>query len=122
MTESLIAPLPTPQGATDDVAPPGSEERAASLIYRGPEAEAAPTAEAEAEDQSDAPAEDAAPVTYEPFVLPQGVEVDAVALEQAQSLFAEARLSHLAPAQLRRPADQEHDHADHRRLRHARDL
>ena len=93
MTESLIAPLPTPQGATDDVAPPGSEERAASLIYRGPEAEAAPTAEAEAEDQSDAPAEDAAPVTYEPFVLPQGVEVDAVALEQAQSLFAEARLS-----------------------------
>ena len=91
MTESLIAPLPTPQGATDDVAPPGSEERAASLIYRGPEAEAAPTAEAE--DQSDAPAEDAAPVTYEPFVLPQGVEVDAVALEQAQSLFAEARLS-----------------------------
>ncbi|NDH62915.1 MAG: hypothetical protein EBY18_14995 [Alphaproteobacteria bacterium] len=98
MTESLIAPLPTPQGATDDVAPPpstsgSSEERAASLIYRGPEAEAAPTAEAGAEDQSDAPAEDAAPVTYEPFVLPQGVEVDTVALEQAQSLFAEARLS-----------------------------
>ena len=100
MTESLIAPLPNTQGAVDDVAPPGSEDRAASdsapssvaaaaLIYRGPEAEAAQMAEAEAE----APAEEAAPVAYEPFALPQGVEVDTAALEEAQSLFAEARLS-----------------------------
>lgn len=96
MTESLIAPLPTPQGAVDDVAPHNPEEKAAAdaaaLIYRGPEAEAAQTAEVEAE--ADAPAaEEAAPVAYEPFVLPQGVEVDTAALEQAQSLFAEARLS-----------------------------
>lgn len=104
MTESLIAPIPNPKGAADIVAPPGPEEKAASdaaaLIYRGPPsqegAETAQTVEAEAE--ADAPAEEAAPATsetptYEPFVLPQGVEVDTAALEQAQSLFAEARLS-----------------------------
>ncbi len=98
MTESLIAPLPNPQGAADDVAPQHPEQQAASdaaaLIYGGPEAEVAQTAEAGA----DAPAEEAAPVdsetpTYEPFALPQGVEVDTAALEEAQSLFAEARLS-----------------------------
>ena len=92
MTESLIAPLPNPQGAVDDVAPPNPEQQAASdaaaLIYRGPEAEAAQTAEAEAPNT-----EEAVPVSYEPFALPQGVEVDTAALEQAQSLFAEARLS-----------------------------
>ncbi len=93
MTESLIAPSPSTQGAADDVAPRHPEQQAASdaaaLIYGGPDAEAAQTAEAEA----DAPAEEAAPVAYEPFALPQGVEVDTAALEEAQSLFAEARLS-----------------------------
>lgn len=105
MTESLIAPNTNTHGAREDVRPPGSEEQAASdsapssvaaaaLIYGGPDAETAQTAEAEAE----APAEEAAPVapetpTYEPFALPQGVEVDTAALEEAQSLFAEARLS-----------------------------
>jgi len=92
MTESLIAPLPNTQGAPDDVARSGSEENAASdaaaLIYRGPDAEAAETAEPDA-----SPAEEQAPVAYEPFELPQGVEVDTAALEEAQSLFAEARLS-----------------------------
>jgi hypothetical protein len=93
MTESLIAPIPNTQGAADDVAPQHPEQQAASdaaaLIYGGPDAEAAQTAEAGA----DAPAEEAAPVAYEPFALPQGVEVDTAALEEAQSLFAEARLS-----------------------------
>ena len=93
MTESLIAPNTNTHGATEDLRPPGSEEQAASdaaaLIYGGPDAETAQTAEAEA----DAPAEEATPVAYEPFVLPQGVEVDTAALEEAQSLFAEARLS-----------------------------
>ncbi|MEO8095770.1 MAG: hypothetical protein ABI632_12690 [Pseudolysinimonas sp.] len=103
MTESLIAPTTDTHGAGSNVAPPqstvgGSEEKAASdaaaLIYRGSDAEAAQTAEAGA----DALAEEAAPVapetpTYEPFALPQGVEVDTAALEEAQSLFAEARLS-----------------------------
>ena len=92
MTESLIAPLPNTPGAPDDVAPQTPEERAASdaadLIYRGPEAEAVETAEPDAP-----PAEEQAPVAYEPFELPQGVEVDTAALEEAQSLFAEARLS-----------------------------
>jgi hypothetical protein len=102
MTESLIAPTNDTHGAGSDVAPPqstvgASEEKtapnsassdAAALIYRGPEAETAQTAEAEA------PAtEEAVPVSYEPFALPQGVEVDTAALEEAQSLFAEARLS-----------------------------
>ncbi len=99
MTESLIAPIPDTQGAVDTVVPPSPEDRAASdsapssvaaaaLIYRGPEAETAQAAEA------DPPAaEEAVPVSYEPFALPQGVEVDTAALEEAQSLFAEARLS-----------------------------
>ncbi len=92
MTESLIAPEQTSQGAGNDVVPPSPEEQAASdaaaLIYRGPEAEAVETAEPEAP-----PAEEQAPVTYEPFELPQGVEVDTAALEEAHQLFAEARLS-----------------------------
>jgi hypothetical protein len=92
MTESLIAPIPNTQGAPDDVAPQTPEGRAASdaadLIYRGAEAEAVETAEPDA-----SPAEEQAPVAYEPFELPQGVEIDTAALEEAQSLFAEARLS-----------------------------
>ena len=92
MTESLIAPEQTSQGAGNDVAPQTPAEQAASdaaaLIYRGPDAEAAETAESEAP-----PAEEQAPVSYEPFALPQGVEVDTAALDEAQSLFAEARLS-----------------------------
>jgi hypothetical protein len=92
MTESLIAPNPNSQGAPDDVAPPSPEQQAASdaadLIYRGPEAEAVETTEPEAP-----PAEEQELVAYEPFQLPQGVEVDSAALEEAQSLFAEARLS-----------------------------
>ncbi len=97
MTESLIAPLPYTQGAADDVAPPppsnsSPEQQVApnpgSLLYPEPEANSAEAAEV------DSPAaEEAAPVAYEPFVLPQGVEVDTAALEEAQSLFAEARLS-----------------------------
>ena len=97
MTESLIAPIPDTPGAPDDVTPPssrheGPEEQAASdpsaLLYRAPEAEADETAEPDAP-----PAEEQAAVTYEPFQLPQGVEVDSTTLEEAQSLFAEARLS-----------------------------
>src|SRR3990167_7943597 len=92
MTESLIAPEQISQGAGNDVVPPTPEQQAASdaadLIYRGPEAEAVETAEPEAP-----PAEEQAPVSYEPFALPQDVEVDTAALEEAQSLFAEARLS-----------------------------
>ena len=97
MTESLIAPEQTSQGAGNDVVPShstggGPEQQAASdaaaLIYRGPEAEAVEVAEPDAP-----PAEEPAPVSYEPFELPQGVEVDTAALEEAQSLFAEARLS-----------------------------
>ncbi len=97
MTESLIAPLQAPQGAPDDVVPPSStreapEEQVASdgaaQIYRGPEAAADETAESEAP-----PAEAEVHAAYEPFVLPEGVEVDAAALDEAQQLFAEARLS-----------------------------
>jgi hypothetical protein len=92
MTESLIAPEQISQGAGNDVVPPTPEQQAASdaadLIYRGPEAEAVETAEPEAP-----PTEEQAPVSYEPFALPQDVEVDTAALEEAQSLFAEARLS-----------------------------
>ena len=97
MTESLIAPSPNTQGAVDDVAPPSSRNEepdqqatsdAAALLYRGPEAEAAEPAEPDAPDT-----EEQASVAYEPFQLPQGVEVDTAALEEAQSLFAEARLS-----------------------------
>ncbi len=97
MTESLIAPANDTHGAGSGAAPPqptvgSSEERAASdaaaLIYRGPEAEVAQTAEAEGP-----VTEEPVAVSYEPFALPQGVEVDTAALEEAQSLFAEARLS-----------------------------
>ena len=107
MTESLIAPIPDTSGALDDAAPPGPEEKAtadaAALIYRAASpqegAAAAQTADPEAEEAgaeeagAETPAEEAVPVAYEPFVLPPGVEVDTAALEQAQSLFAEARLS-----------------------------
>jgi len=100
MTESLIAPEPASQGAGNDVAPPssrneGPEQQAAvdpsALLYRGPDAEAGEAAEAT--DREAPPADEQVPVTYEPFELPQGVEVDSAALEEAQSLFAEARLS-----------------------------
>jgi hypothetical protein len=57
------------------------------LLYPTPEVEAA-----QAEPEAPA-AEENAPVSYEPFELPQGVEVDAAALEEAHQLFAEARLS-----------------------------
>lgn len=102
MTESLIAPIPDTSGALDDAAPPGPEEKAtadaAALIYQAASpqegAVAAQTADPEAEEAgAETPAEDAAPVAYEPFALPPGVEVDTAALEEAQSLFAEARLS-----------------------------
>lgn len=97
MTESLIAPSPNTPGAPDDVAPPNPEEQAvsdaAALIYRGPEAEAAETAEPEAPPAPDTLPGEQAPVSYEPFALPEGVEVDTAALTEAQSLFAEARLS-----------------------------
>ncbi|MBX9946073.1 MAG: hypothetical protein K2Y40_18505 [Reyranella sp.] len=97
MTESLIAPIPDTSGARNDAASQIPEERAAAdaaaLIYRGPEAEAAQTADPEAP-AAEEPAPDApeAPA-YEPFALPDGVEVDTAALEEAQQLFAEARLS-----------------------------
>ena len=102
MTESLIAPSPNPQGAPDDVAPPSSRNEgpdqqatsdAAALLYRGPEAEAAEPAEPDAPPAPDTLSGEQAPVAYEPFQLPQGVDVDTAALEEAQSLFAEARLS-----------------------------
>jgi len=97
MTESLLAPDPTSRGAEDPVVPPTPEERAtadaAAAIYRGPEAEAA--AETATPEPEAPAAEEAAetPLSYEPFALPEGVEVDTAALEEAQSLFAEARLS-----------------------------
>lgn len=110
MTESLIAPDHIARSAEGDVVPPGPEERAASdpapssvaaaaAIYRGPEAETAaevanpppgveaPTT-AEEEEGAETP-----PSSYEPFALPEGVTIDTAALEVAQSLFAEARLS-----------------------------
>lgn len=59
-----------------------------------PANETAPTGTAPTAAEPKAPpAEDQAPVSYEPFALPQGVEVDTAALAEAQSLFAEARLS-----------------------------
>ena len=101
MTESLIAPEQTSQGAGNDVAAQTPEEQAASdaaaLIYRGPDAAAAETAEPEAPPAPDTLSGEQAPVSYEPFQLPQGVEVDSTALQEAQSLFAEARLSHAPP-------------------------
>lgn len=80
MTDSLIAPIPNTPGAPDDIAPkteePGQQSAPESLLSPAPEAP-----------------EEQAPVAYEPFELPQGVEVDAAALEEAHQLFAEARLS-----------------------------
>lgn len=97
MTESLIAPIPDTQGAPDDVTLQSPEEKAtsdaAALIYRAPEVEAGETAEPDAPFAPDTLSGEQAAVTYEPFALPKGVEVDSTALEEAQSLFAEARLS-----------------------------
>ena len=103
MTESLIAPDHIARGAEGDVVPPGPEERAASdaaaQIYRGAEAETAaeaaePPAEAKApETAEEEKGAETPPSSYEPFALPEGVTIDTAALEVAQSLFAEARLS-----------------------------
>lgn len=107
MTESLIAPDHIARGAEGDVVPPGPGERAASdaaaAIYRGPLEErrtetAAETADpppgAEAPETADGEqGAETPPSSYEPFVLPEGVTIDTAALEVAQSLFAEARLS-----------------------------
>ncbi len=74
MTESLIAPIPDTSGARSDAASQIPEDRAAAdaaaLIYRGPEAETAQTADPEAP-AAEEPAPDApeAPA-YEPFALP----------------------------------------------------
>ena len=115
MTESLIAPIPDTSGALDDAAPPGPDGKAtadaAALIYQAASpqegAAAAQTADPQAEEAgAETPAEEAAPVAYEPFALPSGVEVDTAALEEAQSLFAEARLSRFGTPQLRRSLDE----------------
>lgn len=60
-----------------------------------PESLLAPPVEGEASPATEQAREEAeaAPPSYEPFELPQGAEIDTAALEQAQSLFAEARLS-----------------------------
>jgi hypothetical protein len=88
MTDQLLD-APVEAGAES------AAEGAAALIYdkaedQAPAEEAAPT---EADTKTDDGAENPAPVVYEPFVLPQGVEVDQGALDAAQTLFAEARLS-----------------------------
>ncbi len=107
MTESLIAPDHDARGAEGDVVPPGPGERAASdaaaAVYTGPEEEEAeetaaetegPPAEAKAPDAADEEkGAETPPSSYEPFALPEGVTIDTAALEAAQSLFAEARLS-----------------------------
>lgn len=103
MTESLIAPDHIARGAEGDVVPSGPEERAASdaaaQIYRGAEAETAaeaaePPAEAKApETAEEEKGAETPPSSYEPFALPEGATIDTAALEVAQSLFAEARLS-----------------------------
>ena len=109
MTESLIAPDHIARGAEGDVVPPGPGERtasdpapssvaAAAAIYTGPEEVAAktvdPPAEAKAPDAADEEkGAETPPSSYEPFALPEGVTIDTAALEVAQSLFAEARLS-----------------------------
>lgn len=92
MTESLIAPIPHVSGGVADDAPQSPAQQAApdgaSLLYSGSDA---PKPDADA---GEVPAaEQVVAVSYEPFALPQGVEVDTAALEEAQSLFAEARLS-----------------------------
>lgn len=80
MTESLIAPQPD--------SPEGPESPTSLLSPDRPETVPAEPA------QPETPAvEQQAPVAYEPFQLAQGVEIDPSALEEAQSLFAEARLS-----------------------------
>lgn len=80
MTESLIAPQPD--------SPEGPESPMSLLSPDRPE-----TVPAEPAQPETPAAGQPAPVAYEPFQLQQGVEIDPSALEEAQSLFAEARLS-----------------------------
>ena len=80
MTDSLIAPQPE----ASEAPAPGE-----SLLSQD-KPEAAPTEPGQPGAQA---AEQQAAVAYEPFQLPQGVDIDPSALEKAQSLFAEARLS-----------------------------
>lgn len=84
---SSQAPSPQATRTTSDIADHVesllSPEATETIDAAGPDA-AGPDAAA-----TEAPA----PVAYEPFVLPEGVEVDASALDEAQRLFAEARLS-----------------------------
>lgn len=84
MTESLIPSEPTP-------ADPAAE------IYRGPEPESPSPPPATEDGDGKVESKEGegadAPVAYEPFDLPKGMEVDAAALGEAQALFAEARLS-----------------------------
>ncbi len=72
---------PTPESQTPAALPPES------LLPPPPGEDAAPLGDLAREEAT------GTPPTYEPFQLPQGVEVDLTALEEAQSLFAEARLS-----------------------------
>lgn len=90
MTEPVTGAAAAPE-ANAHVQTPEPQAPAA----QPPESLLAPPAEAEAAPPGDRATEEAAgaPPTYEPFQLPQGVDVDSAALEEAQSLFAEARLS-----------------------------
>lgn len=107
MTESLIAPEQTSQGAGNDVAPPssrheGPEQQAASdaaaLIYRDSEAEAEETAEPDAPPAPDSLSGEQAAVTYEPFALPQGVEVDSAEVEAQIALRPVGQQDHSGSA------------------------
>ncbi|HYC65101.1 MAG TPA: hypothetical protein VEC14_10255, partial [Reyranellaceae bacterium] len=79
MTDSLLAP--EPDAPANDTPLPA----AGSAPDTG-----APPPESGA---GDAAAEAAQPVTYEPFTLPEGLAVDQATLAEAQTLFAEAKLS-----------------------------
>ena len=90
MTESVAGGLAAPEENALAQAP--EAQMPAALP---PESLLAPSGEGKAPPPGDKATEEAegAPPTYEPFALPQGVEVDSTALQEAQSLFAEARLS-----------------------------
>jgi len=94
MTEPTAGAAPAPE-ETPRVPDPAAGAPAAppeSLLAASAE-EGEPTVRGDDTRPAEAPDAEAAPVSYEPFALPDGVEVDTAALEEAQSLFAEARLS-----------------------------
>ena len=81
MTDSLLAP--EPDASANDTPLPAAGPAPVDSGAPPPESGAG---------EAPAPAAEQ-PVTYEPFTLPDGLAVDQATLDEAQALFAEAKLS-----------------------------